>query len=78
MRSIIGEYIHRTDRPAGRRLVMSQPKTINRYNKTEEEQFKIHRTEKRMNIVYNHTRFSGRPGPMWLGSIIIKPYKQME
>ena len=77
-RSITREHFYKIDRPAGRRLVTSQPKASNRYNKIIEEQFKIYRIEKHMSAVDNFTIIYGRPGPIWLRSMIIKLYKKMD
>ena len=77
-RSLIGQNLLKISRPAGRRLVMSQPQAVNRYNQIVEEQFEIHRIEERMNAVDNLTRMCGRPGPLWLKAMIIKLYKQMD
>ena len=77
-RSLTGEHLLKISRPAGRRLVMSQPRAVNRYNQIVEEQFKIHRIEERMNAIDNLTRICGRPGPLWLKAMIIKLYKQMD
>ena len=77
-RFIIGDHLHKIDRPEGRRLVMCQHKAVNRYNNIVEEHFKIHRMEELMNALDNLIVICGRPGPMWLKSMIIKLYKQMD
>ena len=74
-RSMTGEHIHNIDRPCGRRLFMSNHKTVSRYNDSVKEQFGIHRIKDCLDAVDNLTRTCGRPGPKWLASMIIKLYK---
>ena len=77
-RSIIGEHLRKIDRPAGRRVVMSNHKAMRRYNEIIKEQFGIYVIKERLNVVDNLTRICGRPGPTWLTSMIIKLYKHMD
>ena len=77
-RSMIGGHLQKIDRPAGRRLVMSNHKAVSRYTDIMKEQFGIHGIKEHLDAVENLTRICGRPGPKLLASIIIKLFKQMD
>jgi hypothetical protein len=75
--SLLVVYRYKVCRPVSCRLVTSQESSVKRYNKIIREQFHIHRIEEQMNAVDNMTRYCGYPSPRWLGSMIIKLYKQI-
>jgi hypothetical protein len=58
-------------------LVMSQARSVKRYNKIVLEQFEIHHIEERMDAVDKMTRYCIYPSPPWLRAMVIKLYKQM-
>jgi hypothetical protein len=78
-RSLLEEFRHKVCRLVNRRLVTSQQKLVERYNKTVREQFNIHCIEARLELdaVDKMTRYCGYPAPGWLRAMIIKLYKQM-
>ena len=77
-RSMLGEHVHKIERLCGKRLVMSNHKAVKRYNKIVKEQSDIHNIKERLDALDKLTRIYGREEPKWLGSMIIKLYKQMD
>ena len=77
-RSMLGRELLKIVRPLGRRLVSTQPRSVERYNEIVEKQFQLHRVPERMEAVDKLSRICGSPTPPWLRSMMIKLYQQMD
>ena len=77
-RSMLGRELLKIVRPPGRRLVSTQPRSVESYNEIVEKQFQLHRVPERMEAVDKLSRICGSPTPPWLRSMMIKLYQQMD
>ena len=77
-RSMIGRELLKLARPPGRRLVITQPRSVKTYNQIVEKQFLLHMIPERMDAVDKLPRICGTPTPPWLISMMIKLYQQMD
>ena len=76
-RSVLCGHLNKICRPVSRRLVMSQTKSVSRYNKTVKEQCTIHRIQEGMDAVDKMTKYCGHPSPKWLETSMLKLYAQL-
>ena len=76
-RSMLGRERLKNVRPPGRRLVSTQPRSVETYNKTVEQQFRLHRIPERMDAVDKLSRIGGTPAPSCLRSMMVNLYQQM-
>jgi hypothetical protein len=76
-RSLLGEFRYKVCRPISRRLITSQQRSVDEYNRIVKEQFDRHRIVIRLDAVDKMTRYCGFPAPNFLRAMIIKLYRQM-
>jgi hypothetical protein len=76
-RSLLGEFRYKVCRPVSHRLIMSQQRSVDKYNRIVQEHFSRHRIVERLKAIDKMTRYCGFPSPNFLRAMIIKPYRQM-
>ncbi len=70
-RSLLGEFRYKVCRPISRRLITSQQRSVDVYNRIVNEQFDRHRIVIRLDAVDKMTRYCGFPTPNFLRAMII-------
>jgi hypothetical protein len=73
-RSLLGEFHYKVCRPVSRPLIMSQQRSVDKYNRIVQEQFAWHRIVERLEAVDNMTCYCGFPSPNFLRAMTIKLY----
>ena len=74
-RSMLGRELLKIVRPPGRRLVITQPWSVTMYNKTAEQQFRLHRIPERIIAVDKLSKICGTPTSQWLKIMMVKLYQ---